>query len=398
MQQLKDTPIMTSTKSINMSASPLRLVIACLTLIALSACSSSGGNLPEPTALIAFEPQVQLVKSWSVSVGEGTNVGGSAMQPVLLGDAVFTASGKQLGSFSSETGKVNWQLELEDTIAAGVGYDNERLFVVTRNGKLIVVSNLDGSILWQVNTSSEALAAPQANSQIAVVQTVDGKVSAYALDDGKFQWSYTANLPSLTLRGTSTPFVNEIYTYAGFASGKLVALDNQTGNVVWQKTIGVAQGRSEIERLVDVDGALTLVDDLLYVTSYQGNIAAIDALTGTVRWQQPVSSISGAALVGNAVLVVDAQDVVLAYDRKLGHVLWQNDALKHRSLSSPMELANQVLVVDSKGYGHLLQLNDGEFLGRQKLGITGARIGSKNYQGTIFLLSQDGLLTRLGLK
>jgi outer membrane protein assembly factor BamB len=381
-----------------MIARPLKLLIICLTLIAVSGCSSSGGNLPDPAPLNAINQQVQLVQHWSVAVGKGDFKSSSVMQPLLSGSAIFAASGQQLGSFNVDTGEVNWKIDLAEKVTAGVGHINQQLFVVTQSGKLVAVSSADGSILWQVNTSSEALAAPQANSKIVVVQTVDGKVSAYAVKEGKFQWSYAANLPSLTLRGTSTPLVNESYTYAGFASGKLVALDNQVGSVVWQKSIGAAIGRSEIERLVDIDGALTLVDDLLYVSSYQGNIAAIDALTGTVRWQQPVSSISGTALVGDAILVVDAQDTVLAYDRERGHVLWQNDALKHRLLTSPMGLANQALVVDTEGYAHVLQLSDGEFIGRQKLAIKGARIGSKSYQDNIFLLSLDGRLTRLGLK
>ena len=389
---------MTRIGIVNMIARPLKLLIICLTLIAVSGCSSSGGNLPDPAPLSAINQQVQLVQHWSVAVGKGDVKSSSVMQPLLSGSAIFAASGQQLGSFNVDTGEVNWKIDLAEKVTAGVGHINQQLFVVTQSGKLVAVSSADGSILWQVNTSSEALAAPQANSKIVVVQTVDGKVSAYAVKEGKFQWSYAANLPSLTLRGTSTPLVNESYTYAGFASGKLVALDNQVGSVVWQKSIGAAIGRSEIERLVDIDGALTLVDDLLYVSSYQGNIAAIDALTGTVRWQQPVSSISGTALVGDAILVVDAQDTVLAYDRERGHVLWQNDALKHRSLTSPMGLANQALVVDTEGYAHVLQLSDGEFIGRQKLAIKGARIGSKSYQDNIFLLSLDGRLTRLGLK
>ncbi|MFQ3343218.1 MAG: outer membrane protein assembly factor BamB [Oceanospirillaceae bacterium] len=389
---------MTRIGIVNMIARPLKLLIICLTLIAVSGCSSSGGNLPDPAPLNAINQQVQLVQHWSVAVGKGDVKSSSVMQPLLSGSAIFAASGQQLGSFNVDTGEVNWKIDLAEKVTAGVGHINQQLFVVTQSGKLVAVSSADGSILWQVNTSSEALAAPQANSKIVVVQTVDGKVSAYAVKEGKFQWSYAANLPSLTLRGTSTPLVNESYTYAGFASGKLVALDNQVGSVVWQKSIGAAIGRSEIERLVDIDGALTLVDDLLYVSSYQGNIAAIDALTGTVRWQQPVSSISGTALVGDAILVVDAQDTVLAYDRERGHVLWQNDALKHRSLTSPMGLANQALVVDTEGYAHVLQLSDGEFIGRQKLAIKGARIGSKSYQDNIFLLSLDGRLTRLGLK
>ena len=389
---------MTRIGIVNMIARPLKLLIICLTLIAVSGCSSSGGNLPDPAPLSAINQQVQLVQHWSVAVGKGDVKSSSVMQPLLSGSAIFAASGQQLGSFNVDTGEVNWKIDLAEKVTAGVGHINQQLFVVTQSGKLVAVSSADGSILWQVNTSSEALAAPQANSKIVVVQTVDGKVSAYAVKEGKFQWSYAANLPSLTLRGTSTPLVNESYTYAGFASGKLVALDNQVGSVVWQKSIGAAIGRSEIERLVDIDGALTLVDDLLYVSSYQGNIAAIDALTGTVRWQQPVSSISGTALVGDAILVVDAQDTVLAYDRERGHVLWQNDALKHRLLTSPMGLANQALVVDTEGYAHVLQLSDGEFIGRQKLAIKGARIGSKSYQDNIFLLSLDGRLTRLGLK
>lgn len=381
-----------------MIARPFKLLIASLVLIAVSACSSSGGKLPDPTPLSTFKEQVQLVVHWSVPVGDGGYKGSSIIQPVLTENAIFAAAGQQLGSFNLDTGKVNWKIDLAERVTAGVGQINQQLFVVTQSGKLVAVSSDDGSVLWQVNTSSEALAAPQANSKIVVVQTVDGKVSAYAVNDGKFQWSYAANQPSLTVRGTSTPLVNESYTYAGLASGKLVALDNQTGNEIWQKTIGTAEGRSEIERLVDVDGALTLVDDLLYVTSYQGNLAAIDALTGAVKWQQPVSSLSGATLVGDAILVVDAQDVVLAYDRERGHVLWRNNTLQHRSLAAPMGLAKQTLVVDAQGYAHVLQLSDGELLGRQKMAVKGARIGSENYLDNIFLLSQDGHLTRLGLK
>jgi outer membrane protein assembly factor BamB len=389
---------MISIKLVNMIGGPFKLLIASLTLVAISACSSSGGKLPDPTPLGTFKEQVQLVEHWSVLVGAGSDKGGSLIQPVLAENAIFAAAGAQLGSFSLDTGKVNWKIDLAEQITAGVGQLNQQLFVVTQSGKLVAVSSDDGSVLWQVNTSSEALAAPQANSKIVVVQTVDGKVSAYAINDGKFQWSYAVSLPSLTVRGTSTPLVNESYTYAGFASGKLVALDNQAGNVVWQKAISSAEGRSEIERLVDVDGMLTLVDDLLYVTSYQGNLAAIDALTGAVKWQQPVSSLNGVTLIGDAVLVVDAQDVVRAYDREQGHVLWRNDALQFRALAAPMGLAKHLLVVDAQGYAHLLQRSDGALIGRHKMAIKGARIGSQGYLDNIFLLSQDGRLTRLGLK
>lgn len=392
---------MTSNRMVNMTMRLPKLLFICITSIAIGACSSSGSQAPEPASLEVFDPQLQLVQHWSVSVGQGDNQSSSTIQPAIAEASkgvIFAAAGQQLGSYGLETGALNWSVDFNEPLTAGVGQVNEQLFVATKSGKLLAVSSIDGSVMWQVNTSSEALATPQANSNIVVVQTVDGKVSAYAIDDGKFQWSHTANLPSLTLRGTSAPIINESYTYAGFASGKLVALDNEVGSVVWQKSIGAPAGRSEIERLVDVDGVFTLVDNLLYVTSYQGSVAAIDALTGALVWQQPVSSSSGTALVGDAILVVDAQDTVRAYDRQSGYLLWQNKALKHRLLSAPMALSNQVLVVDSEGYAHLLQISDGDFVGRQKMSFKGTRLGSKSYQDNIFLLSQDGSLTRLSLK
>jgi len=112
---------MTSTDIVNMSARPLRLFIACIIWIALSACSSSGGYLPEPASLNAFEPQVQLVKNWSVSVGGNADVAEFTIQPVLLGNAVFAASGKDFRSFSPDTGQVNWQLEFDAPVTSGIG-------------------------------------------------------------------------------------------------------------------------------------------------------------------------------------------------------------------------------------------------------------------------------------
>ncbi len=378
---------------------PLRLLLLCMAMVALGACSSTGGTVPEPTRLQSIVAQQELVKHWSSKVGAGDHNVFSVLEPILQqNQIVAVASSGSVAAYNMDTGTPVWQVDLGQTLSAGIGESQDLLFVATRSGKLLALSGVDGSLQWQANTSSEALAVPQTNEQLVVVQTIDGKVSAYQLESGKFLWSYTANLPSLTVRGTSTPVVTNNYTYAGFASGKLVALDNQTGSIVWQQTVGSAKGRSEIERLVDIDGALRLLDGVLYSASYQGSLVAIDALTGAVKWQQPLSSLSSTFIVGNTILAVDADDVVLAYDRIEGHLLWQNDSLKNRLLSSAMSLDNQALVIDAQGYAHLLQLTDGAFLGRKKIGTLGARVGSKSYQNNIYILSQDGRLTRIGLK
>ncbi|MGY8862289.1 MAG: outer membrane protein assembly factor BamB family protein [Pseudomonadales bacterium] len=131
-----------------MVARSFKLLITCLTLIAVSACSSSGANLPDPTALTAFKQQVQLVQHWSVPVGKGDYKSSSFMQPVLSEGAVFAASGQQLGSYNLDTGKANWTIDLAEQITAGIGQVDQQLFVVTQSGKLVAISSADGSELW----------------------------------------------------------------------------------------------------------------------------------------------------------------------------------------------------------------------------------------------------------
>jgi len=377
----------------------MRLAVLATVLFTLVACSSTGTSVPKPTQLQAITSQLQLVKHWSVAVGAGDSDGHSVRQPVIAEEQIIAVAAQgNVAAYTLDKGVINWQVDLAEPISAGVGQAGKLLLLATQSGKLLALDSVDGTLVWQAKTSSEVLTVPQANASIVVVQTIDGKVSAHQVSDGQFLWSYTANLPSLTVRGTSTPVVTENFTYAGFASGRLVALDNQSGKLIWQQSISAAKGRSEIERLVDIDGALKLVDNTLYVTSYQGALSAVDAFTGAVKWQQPLSSLTSVQLIHGVILVVDADDNVLAYDASLGHVLWQNNALKYRLLGSPMGLGGHAMVIDAQGYAHLLQLSDGAFLGRQKIGTQGARIGSQRYQNNIYILSQDGRLMRLGLK
>jgi outer membrane protein assembly factor BamB len=245
---------------VQMITKAMRLAVLATVLFTLVACSSTGTSVPKPTQLQAITSQLQLVKHWSVAVGAGDSDGHSVRQPVIAEEQIIAVAAQgNVAAYTLDKGVINWQVDLAEPISAGVGQAGKLLLLATQSGKLLALDIVDGNLVWQAKTSSEVLTVPQANASIVVVQTIDGKVSAYQVSDGQFLWSYTANLPSLTVRGTSTPVVTENFTYAGFANGRLVALDNQSGKLIWQQSISAAKGRSEIERLVDIDGALKLV-------------------------------------------------------------------------------------------------------------------------------------------
>lgn len=375
----------------------LRKLSLIVTIVMLSACAN-GPGLPKPTKLVDITVAQEITEHWQVQVGEGVKQHSLPLQPLRIGSQLYTAAHSgEVSALDGTTGELIWQVDLQQTISAGLGVIDNHLLVATANGELHKLSMADGSSIWTVPTSSEVLAVPQAAADLVLAQSIDGRLTAYSAKDGSMRWTYTSDVPSLTLRGTSTPVIDSGMTYVGFANGKLLALDNQQGNIIWQQRISAPKGRSDIERLVDIDGPLQLVEGTLYVVGYQGNLTAVEALTGKVLWQQPVSSVTAPSIYGDQIFVVTDKGTLIAYERQSGTELWRNDAFLHRGLSQTVVIDDSLLVADQLGYVHLLQALDGQVIGRHKLGHSGSGVGFVRYGADIYILGQDASLSRLSL-
>ena len=218
--------------------------------------------------------------------------------------------------------------------------------------------------------SAEMLASPIVVDDQLIVQTIDGKVSVYNTQTGKMVWTYGRAIPKLTLRGTSTPVVMGEKILAGFSDGRLVGLDLATGALLWETTIAVPHGRTDLERLVDIDGLFQAADDIVYVSSFQGRVAAISVADGSILWARDMSSYTGLAMGKDQIFITDAESKVWALDGKTGATLWRQDKLSGRELSTPAVLGDTVVVADYDGYVHWLSREDGQFLARQNLEVT----------------------------
>lgn len=381
-----------------MSIKHLTQVGALLLATGLLAACSNGPSLPDPTKLQSISASHSITEHWQESVGTGSEQYSQFLQPILKAGVVYTAAQDgQVGAYDADTGDELWQVELDAGVSAGLGWSDGHLLVASRDGKLHMLSSADGSPVWTVATSSEVLAVPQSANNIIMVQAIDGRLTAFGAKQGDILWSHASDLPNLTLRGTSTPVIDGSVSYAGFANGKLLAFDSNKGKLIWQQRISAPTGRSDMERLVDIDGPLQLVDGTLYVTAYQGNLTAVDALTGKINWQQPISSFRAPAIYGAQVFVVTDKGSVMAYDRQTGAELWRNDDFLHRGLSQALALDDLLMVLDGLGYAHLLDQTTGVAVGRHKLGHAGAGVGFVRHGNHVFVLGQDASLTRLSL-
>jgi outer membrane protein assembly factor BamB len=287
---------------------------------------------------------------------------------------------------------VRWKSNLDLALSGGVGYHRDSIFVGASEGLVIRLSADSGEEIWRAVVSGEVLSAPQGDGRYVVAQTYDGKLIGFDYQTGETRWTYTSDVPVLTLRGTCTPMILGDSAIAGFADGKLVAVNLRSGNVAWESRVAIPQGRSEIERIVDIDGSMALQGNELYVASYQGRLTAVDTRSGRRLWQRNVSSVSGVGVGFGNVYVADEDGTVSAFLRNGQGVRWQNIDLGFRELSRPTPVNSYVATVDFEGYLHLLSQVDGEIVGRTKVDSKGARADMIAQGNRLFVYTDDGAL------
>lgn len=377
-----------------------RLLTTSALMLLISGCStfqewfgSEGEDATAPVQLERIDSKVSLKKRWSSKIGDGQGDGFYKITPTLIDGVIYVASSDgEVAAINAANGARLWRVELERPLSGGVGYHNRSLYLGGADGSVLQLSAEDGAVEWEAAVSGEVLAAPVVSDDWVIVQTYDGKLLGFRSGAEEPSWTFTSDVPVLTLRGTSAPILVGGNAIAGFGDGKVVAVDVDSGNVSWEARIGVPQGSSEIDRIVDVDGAMTQQGIELFVASYQGRVAALDSRTGRKLWQQNVSSVTGTNVGFGNVYVADVDGTLSAFLRTGQGVRWQNIELGYRELSRPTPVSSYVATVDFEGYLHLLSQVDGQIVGRSKIGGDAARADMIADSGRLIIYADNGQL------
>lgn len=346
-----------------------------------------------PVALADIDETVEFDELWSVDVGNGQGKGLYRLLPVMDGDVIYAASADgEVVAIDRSTGKTRWSVELETSLSGGVGVFEDAVLVGSSEGFVLKLDASSGAQQWSTALGGEILSPPQSDGKRVVAQTYDGKLQGLDFNTGEVLWTYDSNVPVLTVRGTSTPILRNGLVFAGFANGRVLAFDISTGAIVWEVRVAIPQGRSEIERIVDVDGTMDLIGNELYAASYQGRVVAIDVESGNKIWQQDVSSFSGVSLGFGNVYVADEDGTINAYFRNGQGLRWAQGALGYRELSRPTPVSSYVAVGDFEGYVHLLSQVDGEFVGRERVDSDGVRADMLSEGNILYVFGNSGEL------
>ena len=368
-----------------------------LLLLLISGCSafSAKDNAEPPAELVELESQLKIQELWDRSF-EGSDEAFLKIAPAFDYERLYIAEPSgEVSALDPETGKTLWSVDLEVPISGGPGVDEGLVVVGTQEAELIVLNALDGSERWRKRVSSEVLSSPAVGSGEVVSRTIDGRITAFDAEDGTQRWVYDRSVPVLTLRGDSSPLLHDSQALIGFANGKLVALDLNSGAPNWEALVAAPSGRTELERVVDIDAELKLVEGTVFAAAYHGELAAVSEISGVVLWRREFSSHAGLDADWRQLFITDESDHVWSLDASNGATLWQQKQLHARRLSAPAMVEGNLVVGDYDGYLHWLSQYDGRMLARERVSGDAIRVQPLVRDGIVYVFDQGGNLTAL---
>ncbi len=355
------------------------MILACRTVglllatMALSACGLFGDDDDEkelePVELVDIETKIDVRRLWSAKVGDQAEFLRLALRPAGDGNRIYAASRDgNVVAFEPESGRQVWRNRLEIELSAGPGVGEDLVIVAASDGFVIVLDAATGTEKWRTAVGGESLSRPVIRNEVVVVLTIDNVLHGLSAFDGSERWTLEQSTPRLTMRGSATPAVVGNTIVAGFDNGRLVAADIASGTVTWESMLSPPSGRSDLERLADIDGQISAVGQDVYAAGFQGRIAALASESGQILWAREISSYRGVATDWNSVYTVNEQGEVIALSRRTGSESWRQNSLLRREPTLPVSFNMTVVVGDLEGYLHFFSNVDGEPVARLRMG------------------------------
>ena len=371
----------------------LSLSLAAAMLIA-AGCSKDKDVEP-PAKLVDFPQTLPVKKIWDEGVGGGKKqiklrLG---LGPAIDNGLVFAASDKgELVAVSLETGKHVWLKKLKMPLSAGPAAALGMVVVGSSKGGIVAFEGATGKELWRAQVNSELLSAPAIGENVVAMRSVDGRLHGFNAQTGKEVWSVEQQVPRLSLRGTATPVLAKDVAISGFDNGKVMAVSLANGDTVWDTAVASPHGRTELDRLVDIDSAVRVVGENVFTAGYQGRTAMLALDSGQIWWSHEMSSYRGLAADEENIYVTQSDGTVVAMHQRDGSEVWRNEKIKRRALSAPGVLSSAIVIADFQGYVHFLDKNTGALVARAKVAKQRVSSAPATFENTVVVLTDGGTL------
>tara|TARA_Y100001970_G_scaffold19393_1_gene21991 strand:- start:2011 stop:3150 length:1140 start_codon:yes stop_codon:yes gene_type:complete len=346
--------------------------LSLILILTISSCSSIAFwqsdevDLDEPRELIDFNERFEFTENWETKFKGESNL--NSFIPAFAGNSLFFVDPEgNVTSIDINSGEVLWDSELETIVSAGIVAGFGRLFLSDDQGNLICLDQDDGSLLWKTFAGGEVLANVDVDAGLVVVKTASGFLNAFDLENGSEEWSYRSQAPNLTVRGSSSPVIDNNIVYATFDNGRIGAFNLKTGLPIWDGAISFTEGVSELDNLIDADSSPVLEGSRIYTVNFQGNLSVFDSAQRRTVWESKESSFYEPFILRGVLGIISADSKISTYSSRTFEGSWKLDEYALRELSNPETFKGYILIGDLEGYIHAIDPLTGITVARKKI-------------------------------
>ncbi|MBH19622.1 MAG: outer membrane protein assembly factor BamB [Crocinitomicaceae bacterium] len=347
-------------------------ILTLILVLSINSCSSIAFwqsdeiDPDEPRELIEFNERFEFVENWETKF-KGENLLNNFI-PAFSGSNLFFVDPQgNLTNIDIESGEELWSSEIKTTVSAGIVAGFGRLFLSDDQGNLICLDQEDGTIIWSSFAGGEVLANVDVDAGLVIVKTASGFLNAFDIETGEEEWSYRSQAPNLTVRGSSSPVINDNIVYATFDNGRIGAFNLKTGLPIWDGAISFTEGVSELDNLIDADSSPVLEGNRIYTVNFQGNLSVFDAAQRRAVWESKESSFYEPFILRGVLGIISADSKISTYSSRTFEDSWKLEEYTLRELSNPETFKGHILVGDFEGYIHAIDPLTGITVARKKI-------------------------------
>ena len=349
-----------------------------------------------------------LTPAWRADVGSSGGYRDKILAvPVVAGGRVFTMDADALVSaFDLQTGSRQWRTDTQDkedrstNVGGGVAVDGGTVYVTTGRADVLALDAATGAIRWRKPIGSPARSAPTVANGRVLVTTIDTKLVALDAKTGERAWQYQGNTIATTLLGLSAPAVADGLVVAGFGSGEIVAVREDSGALAWSDSLASARGRNSLVDLSAVRGLPVIDQGRVYAIGAGGLLLSLDLRTGRRLWEREVGGTQTPWLVGDWLFVQTSDQALVAIRTSDGRLRWvtdlprfENEAKKSDVIfwTGPVLVGNKLVLAGSNEQAVSVNPVTGKVLGLENL-RGAATVTPVAAAGTLLILTEDATL------
>jgi len=207
------------------------------------------------------------------------------------------------------------------------GNSKDDLFVVDSIANYYVINKNTGKLKWKKKHSSSFNSQIKIFENKALVIDMENQLRCFSLETGDIIWSVKTQQSLLRSQKKQSLIINDDKIFFSNSIGDVTSVNISNGKIIWQTPTqsNVSFGNTYFLKLSD----LVSDKESIFVSNNNTQFFSIDLLTGTINWKQNFNSELRPAVIGDYLVTISDNGLLIVMNKKTGQIIRINDLYKN---------------------------------------------------------------------